>query len=112
MKVVLGQLARTGLEAQLGPDVEAGVRVALIRYAESIEFGREPLAFPRFRRQQRPRQASLTDLELQIEDEDLGEMLAREVSLQGVSPEQLVTHAVFLCLADLDRAATATTGAL
>jgi hypothetical protein len=106
MKVVLGQLACTGLEARLGPDLEAGLRTALLYYADSLESGREPLAFPSFCRE-RPPQASSQGLELRIEDDSLGETLAHEMRRQGVSLEQLVAHAVLLCLADFDRAETA-----
>lgn len=106
MKVALGQFARSEIEAQLGPDLEAGVRTALQRYALDLESGRETLPYPSFRRQQ-PRQPSGVDLELSLkaaEEAEVEAALEGEVRRQNVSLEQLVTHAVFLCLADLDRA--------
>lgn len=107
MKVALGQLARSGIEAQLGPDLAAGVRTALRRYVRGLESGRELPAYPSFCRQQ-PQQASGAELELALELDEIEEALEGQVRRQDVPVEQLVAHAVLVCLADLDRAATPT----
>ena len=101
MKVILGNLARSGIEARLGGDVAEVVRGALRRYAEDLTAGREQLTYPGFRLS--PSELSpVEDVELSL-DIELEEVLEAEVRRQDVSMEQLVSHAVFLCLAEIDR---------
>ncbi len=101
MKVMLGHLARSGIEARLGGDVAESVQAALRRYAEDLAAGREQLTYPDFRLS--PSQLSpVGDVELPL-DVELEEALEAEVRRQDVSMEQLVSHAVLLCLAEIDR---------
>jgi hypothetical protein len=101
--VALGTFAREEIEARLGADIAAGVREALEHYAPCLESGPAPAEFPRFRREQLA-ESSGADLELSVEPE-MRRTLEREARRSRVSVEQLAVHAVFVCLADLDRAA-------
>lgn len=100
MKVVLGPFARSAIEARLGKDVAAGVRVALRHYTRRLRSGHKPVRVPRFLGP--GPSASETDLELPV-DPEVERVLAREGRRQGVSLDQLTAHAVFVYLADLDR---------
>jgi len=99
---MLGHLARSGIETRLGGDVSEGVRVALRSYAESLAAGHEQLACPGFSLSSSELSAA-GDLELPL-DVELEEALEAEVRRQDVSMEQLVSHAIFLWLAEVDRA--------
>ena len=103
MRVALGTFARKEIEARFGDDVAAGVREALKHYARRLESGRPPVEFPRFRRGHQA-EASAAKVELPVEP-GIWETLEREARRSGVSVEQLAVHAVFVYLADLDRAA-------
>ena len=103
VRVTLGTFAREEIEARFGDDIAAGVRAALEHYARRLESGPAPVEFPRFRREQRV-ETSGADLELSVEPE-VRRTLEREARRSGVPVEQLAVHAVFVCLADLERAA-------
>jgi hypothetical protein len=76
VKFALGQLARSGIEARVGPDLSSGVELALENYARLTRSGGELPQYPRF----------------------------READDGPPSPEQLAAHAVLVYLAELDRA--------
>jgi hypothetical protein len=103
LRVVLGTFAREAIEARFGDDIAAGLAEALAHYARRLESGPTPAQFPRFRREQRA-ESSGADLELSVEPE-IRRTLEREARRSRVSVEQLAVHAVFVYLADLDRAA-------
>ena len=103
MRVALGTFAREAIEARFGDDIAAGVAEALAHYARRLESGPTPAQFPRFRREQRAG-TSGADFELSVSPEIQG-TLEREARRSGLSVEQLAVHAVFVYLADLDRAA-------
>lgn len=103
VRVALGTFAREEIEARFGHDIAAGVWAALEYYADRLESGPAPAEFPRLRREQRAETPG-ADLELFVEPE-IRRALEREARRSGVSVEQLAVHAVFVYLADLDRAA-------
>jgi len=103
MRVALGTFAREEIEARFGDEITAGVSQVLEHYARRLESGPVPAEFPRFRRRQRA-ESSGADLELSVEPE-IRRTLEREARRSRVSVEQLAVHAVFVYLADLDRAA-------
>jgi len=101
MRVSLGIFARQEIEAKLGSDIVAGVSTALRHYAKRLAGGSEPIGLPPLALISGTR-ATSADLELHLELE-VEQSLAHEVHRQGTSLEQLMTHAVFVYLADLDR---------
>lgn len=102
MKLTLGTFARSGIEAQLGGDIAAGVRAALRHYTQCSESGLGPPPLPRFRHEQRPALFG-ADLELAVEPEVQKALEHEARESQGVTVEQLATHAVLFYLADLDK---------
>src|ERR1700759_167383 len=48
MRVALGNLAKTGLETRVGPDIPAAVNTALVYYVGKLNSGRGPAKFPKF----------------------------------------------------------------
>jgi len=103
MRVALGKFACSGIEAQLGPDLSAGVRRALSHYVTRLEAGWLPPEYPSFLRglAQGPAAANL---ELQL-DAEIQAALQREGSRHGAPLEQIAAHAVLVYLAYLDGAA-------
>ena len=47
MRVVIGQFARSGIEAHLGPDLAGGVQAALRHYSRRLRSGTAPVEVPR-----------------------------------------------------------------
>jgi hypothetical protein len=102
MRVSLGKFAQREIEARLGPDLVSGVDTALRHYARRLASGSAPVALPRF--SHAGGEAGPVDLDLAI-GHDVEQALAREVGGQGSSLGQLLTHAILVYLADLDRSA-------
>jgi transglutaminase-like putative cysteine protease len=102
VRVALGTFARSGIEARLGSDLAAGVQAALLHYTRRLGSGRTPPELPRFRRGS-ALEASGADFDLPV-DPEIQRILEREVRRQKAPAEQLAAHAVFVYLADLDRA--------
>jgi hypothetical protein len=100
MRVRLGDFARSGLETELGPDVEAGVGAALEYCADQIGKDGQPIDFPSFLGESTA-SASGTEAELAVPRE-VERALEVEVSRQGISIAQLIEHAVFVYLARVD----------
>jgi hypothetical protein len=103
VRVPPGGFAYREIRTRFGGDLAAGVRAALQHYARRLQSGPPPPGFPRFRREQQA-DAVAAKVELPVEPGIL-ETLEREARRSGVSVEQLAVHAVFVYLADLDRAA-------
>ncbi len=100
MKVALSKFACDGIETQLGSDVPAGVRMALFHYASKLKTGRKPTPFPRFLVDRAPAEPEMAfDL---IVDPATEAVLVRESSRQETTLERLVSHAVFVYLAELE----------
>lgn len=103
MKVVLSTFACNGIEAFLGRDIGAGVQAALRHYTRSKgSSDRTAPKFPRFLSGSTDDRSG-ADLELAV-DPEIQAVLEREArESNGVSLEQVTTHAVLVYLADLDR---------
>jgi hypothetical protein len=100
MRIALGTFASSGIEAHLGDDIAAGVRVALSDYARRLESGPAPIGLPRFIpdcASQEP--AIVFDLPV---DEDTRATLEREAARQGTTVSRLAVHGVLVYLAELD----------
>jgi len=102
MKIALGGLARSEIEAQLGSDLAAGVELALRQYARRLRSNHPPPGFPRFELARRFKAAG-TELDIDVEPE-VAQILERELSKSDprLSSDQLVKHAVLVYLAELD----------
>ena len=105
MKIALGTFARSGIEAKLGTDLAVGVRAALLHYTRRLKSEFAPVGPPRFRLGQAARDAGAA-LELSIGPE-MEAALEREARRYQVSVDQILTHAIFVYLADLDAASPA-----
>ncbi|HEX8959449.1 MAG TPA: hypothetical protein VF770_06465 [Solirubrobacterales bacterium] len=100
MKVVLGTFACFCIENRLGLDLSTGLQQALRHYARRLESATTPVALPRFSRDQ-VSDGQASEFELPVEPE-IEAMLMRESRAQEVPIEQLLDHAVFVYMADLD----------
>jgi hypothetical protein len=103
MKVELGELARTGLESRVGPDVPGAVNAALTYYVGKLGSGRRPVDFPNFlaTSQGAPQGNPQDEVEVEV-DERIEAVIHREASRQGATPAALARHAVLVYLAALD----------
>jgi hypothetical protein len=100
LKIALGTFTRSGIEAQVGPDVPAAIQAALSHYAGKIKSGRPPLAIPSFATGVTPPEPKVAfDLTVDAETEEL---LEQEAARQGTSLGRLATHSVLVYLAELD----------
>lgn len=100
MRISLGTFARSGIEAQLGGDLDAAVQAALCHYAGKLRSGRPPIAPPSF-----ARPASVADTAVALDlsvDSETEALLEREAARQKTSLSQLVAHTVLVYLAELD----------
>jgi hypothetical protein len=105
VKIQIGNFARAGIESQLGPDITTGVKAALSHYTRRLDAGQAPVGFPSFRRQTGSEPLGVS-LELTV-DPAVERTLLREERRQRASLEQLVTHAVFVYLAEMEGVSTA-----
>jgi hypothetical protein len=103
MRVVLSTFACGGIEAFSGRDLAAGVRAALRHYTQDGGSAglRASALLPLPDELEAGRSGVDLDLNLDPEVQAALEREARETD--GVSVEQLATHAVLVYLADLDR---------
>lgn len=100
MKVVLGTFACFCIENQLGLDLSTGLQQALRHYSRRLESATKPVALPGFSSDQAS-DGQAAEFELPVEPE-IEAMLMRESRAQEVPIEQLLDHAVFVYMADLD----------
>lgn len=108
MRIALGTFARSGIEAHLGADVQAGVRAALLHYAQKLKSGRRPLELPLFCSDQSTQGAAMSfDLTVDAETQAA---LEQEAARQGTSVSKLAVHTVMVYLAELDFLAVPPTG--
>jgi hypothetical protein len=114
MKVLLGPLAKSGLESRVGSNLPAAVNTALVYYVGKLNSGRPPARIPDFLKVQGKREGedgpSTADMpaapprpvvEVQV-DERIEAALAADAERQGVSLSELAGHAVLVYLAELD----------
>jgi hypothetical protein len=102
MKVALGKFARSAIETRLGTDVASGVQVALNHYARRLRSPWPPVGLPGFIRDRVPTEDPGVVFELSF-DSTVRSVLQGEARKHGATMEQLVVHAVFIYLADLER---------
>ncbi len=114
MRVALGNLAKSGLEARVGPDIPAAINTALVYYVGKLSSGRGPAKFPKFLlskgdegsgQQAKGEGISALDARPEVEvevDERIEAALFSDAERQGVSPTDLAGHAVLVYLAELD----------
>ena len=100
MKITLGKFARTGIEAQLGADIPGAVEKGLLHYTRRLRSGRSPVGVPGFCSEE-PLRDPDSEFEIAIGPETRA-ALEQEAQRQQVPVTQLLTHAVFVYLADLD----------
>jgi hypothetical protein len=115
MRVVLGPLAKSGLEAHVGPQLPAAIDAALVYYVGKLKSGQRPPRFPNFASTQGNQQGNAetssprvaaTEPRLEVEvavDEQIEAALRADAEDQRVSVEDLAGHAVLVYLAELDR---------
>ena len=99
MRVALGKFAQSGIETHLGVDLAAGVQIALAHYARRLRSGRAPVEPPWFCRT--VGEDAGAPFELQV-DPETEVVLARQARRHSLSMNQVLSHAVFVYLADLD----------
>lgn len=99
MKISLGTLACTGIEAHLGSDLAIGVREALADYTRRLGSDAPPVEMPCLAREAVPA-AKVLDLPV---SEETRELLECEASRQGTTVSQLAAHSVLVYLAEIDR---------
>lgn len=108
MRIALGTFACSGIEAHLGADVQAGVRAALLHYAQKLKSGRRPLELPLFCRDQSAKEATVS-FDLTV-DAHTQAALEQEAARQGTTVSKLAVHTVMVYLAELDFLAVPPTG--
>lgn len=115
MRVALGNLAKSGLEARVGPDIPAAVNTALVYYVGKLSSGRGPAKFPKFLlskgdeddaqgaagEQTAAGAEDRPEIEIDV-DERIEAAIFSDAERQGVSPAELAGHAVLVYLAELD----------
>ena len=114
MRVALGNLAKTGLEARVGSDIPAAVNTALVYYVGKLSSGRGPAKFPKFLLSKgdggnaeggagdgASAGAARPEIEVEV-DERIEAALFTDAERQGVDPTDLAGHAVLVYLAELD----------
>lgn len=106
MRIELGRVACSGIEAHLGGDTEAAVNAALLHYTERLRSGREPIALPSFCCDRDNSEAPPAVLHLAV-DPKCQALLKRDAARQGTSVARLAEHAVLVYLAELDSFASA-----
>ena len=104
MRVVLGKFARTGIETQLGADLDEGVRAALVHYTRRLKSKWTPLAPPYFSRGQ-AYGGPAEEFELSVEAETEAALVG-EARRHQVHVDEILAHAVLTYLADLDAASS------
>lgn len=100
MKIALGRFARSGIETRLGGDVSVGVQLALHHYTRRLRSARRPIDPPHFGSTQSPSDPAGT-VEVTL-DPEVETVLEQEARRQQLPLEQILRHAIFVCLADFD----------
>jgi hypothetical protein len=101
MMVGLGRFMRQGIEDRLGPDIPAGVEIALLFYLGKMRSGRGAPTFPPFL-QSGAFEPPEAEVELNVGPE-VEALIAGEAERQHISVDRLAAHSVFVYLAELDR---------
>lgn len=109
MKVALGGFARSGIETRFGADLGAGVQAAARHYTRRLRSGKPPVAVPRFCCDGARRASDgAPGLEIPLSPE-VERALQSEADKTHLPLDQILAHAVFVFLADMDAAGAAGT---
>jgi hypothetical protein len=100
VRVALGRFATSGIETRLGGDLATGVQLALHHYTRRLRSARKPIDPPHFASRSQPADAAST-IEVTL-DPEVEAVLQEEARRQHLPLEQILRHAVFVCLADFD----------
>jgi hypothetical protein len=99
MKVELGKFACFCVESRFGSNLDIGVQSAARHYCRRLRSASSPSPGLRL-----PRMAESPFVELEVSlDEEVLAPLEREARCRSVDVQQVLNHAVFVYLADLDR---------
>jgi hypothetical protein len=101
MEVGIGAFTRQGIEDRFGPDLPAGLEIALLFYVGRLRSGRGAPRLPSFL-QNGVFEAAREEMSLSM-GADIEEVLREEAKRQHTTVDRLVAHSVFLYLAELDR---------
>jgi hypothetical protein len=101
MQVAVSPFTRQGIEDRLGPDLPAGVEIALLYYVGKLRSGRGAPSFPSFL-QNADFEDPVSEVELNVGPE-VERVLSIEAERQQTTVDRLAAHSVFLYLAELDR---------
>lgn len=101
MQVAVGSFTRQGIEERLGPDLPAGVEIALLYYVGKLRSGRGAPEFPSFL-QSAGFEEPIAEVELNVGPE-VERALSDEAERQHTTVDRLAAHSVYLYLAELDR---------
>jgi hypothetical protein len=100
VNVSLGKFARHGIEARLGSNVRVGVLAALIHYTRRLKSGTLPVPPIKLPGESGPAGAAAS-FELQV-GADMRAALEQQARVHQVPLNQVLVHAVFVYLADLE----------
>lgn len=100
MRIILGPIARSGIEAHLGCDLDAGIRAALFHYVGKLRNGRGPVEYPSFLLG-RGFGESAVEVEVEL-DQEVEAAIVTEAERQHLTVAELAGHAVLAYLAELD----------
>ena len=101
MRVALGKFAISGIEAHFGTDIVAAVQAALLHYTRRLKSRWPPIGVPRCCLDRTPRDPGVAFIKLTVAPETRA-VLEREAGRHRVPVGQILVHAVFVYLADLD----------
>ena len=100
MQVLIGPLAESGINAQFGGDLDAGLRAALLHYAAKLRSGRKPVEYPSFLQNGGfSGSEEITEVEV---DDAIVKVIEAEAERQGRTAPELAGHAVLVYLAELE----------
>jgi hypothetical protein len=106
VRIKLGRIACSGIEAHAGGDIEAAAKAALLHYTHALKSSRPPIGLPRLC----PNQEGTQNVHVLTLDSECEGLLAREAARQKTSVSQIVVHALLIYLAELDSLAAPRTG--
>jgi hypothetical protein len=101
VNVSLGKFARAGIEARLGSNLRVAMVAALQHYTRRLKSSRKPVPPPRFYRDWPAQDRAGATFELQIGPQ-MHAVLERQARKYHLPLNQVLLHAVFVYLADLD----------
>jgi hypothetical protein len=101
MQVAVAPFTRQGIEDRLGPDLPAGMEIALLYYVGKLRSGRATATFPSFL-QNAGFEGPVAEVELNVGAE-VERVLSTEAERRHTTVDRLAAHSVYVYLAELDR---------